>query len=145
MFSFSLNLIDFQKHYFIYSQTCIQRPPLVPEKLGLYAEGSMKKINGKWDSGWSLIFRLAIVDRWSLRQVWLYLVRFSFDSCKISNYDFINIFFPIFQMEGAILRSYERLFAMFQKVNFANHGNGRLRLQSQVVWGKTKNYVFFLF
>jgi hypothetical protein len=30
-----------------YSQTCIQRPPLGPEKCGRYAEGCLKKISGK--------------------------------------------------------------------------------------------------
>ena len=30
-----------------YSQTCVQRPPLGPEKPGRYAEGYMKKISGK--------------------------------------------------------------------------------------------------
>jgi hypothetical protein len=33
--------------HFIYSQTCVQRPPLGPEKRGRYAEGCMKKISGK--------------------------------------------------------------------------------------------------
>jgi hypothetical protein len=31
----------------MYSQTCVQRPPLGPEKCGRYAEGYMKKISGK--------------------------------------------------------------------------------------------------
>jgi hypothetical protein len=30
-----------------YSQTCVQRPPLGPEKCGRYAEGCLKKITGK--------------------------------------------------------------------------------------------------
>jgi hypothetical protein len=30
-----------------YSQTCVQRSPLGPEKRGRYAEGCMKKISGK--------------------------------------------------------------------------------------------------
>jgi hypothetical protein len=30
-----------------YSQTCVQRPPLGPEKCGRYAEGCLKKISGK--------------------------------------------------------------------------------------------------
>jgi hypothetical protein len=30
-----------------YSQTCVQRPPLGPEKRGRYAEVYMKKISGK--------------------------------------------------------------------------------------------------
>jgi len=30
-----------------YSQTCVQRPPLGPEKHGRYAKGCMKKISGK--------------------------------------------------------------------------------------------------
>ena len=34
-------------HNIIYSQTCVQRPPLGPEKYGHYAEGRMKKISGK--------------------------------------------------------------------------------------------------
>ncbi len=29
-----------------YSQTCVQRPPLGPEKRGDYAKGYMKKISG---------------------------------------------------------------------------------------------------
>jgi hypothetical protein len=31
----------------VYSQTCVQRPPLGPDKRGRYAEGYMKKISGK--------------------------------------------------------------------------------------------------
>ena len=31
----------------IYSQTCVQRPPLGPENRGRYAEGYMKKISGQ--------------------------------------------------------------------------------------------------
>jgi hypothetical protein len=31
----------------MYSQTCVQRPPLGPEKCGRYGEGYMKKISGK--------------------------------------------------------------------------------------------------
>ena len=30
----------------MYSQTCVQRPPLGPEKRGRYAEDCMKKISG---------------------------------------------------------------------------------------------------
>ena len=59
-----------------YSQTCVQRPPLGPEKRGRYAEGCMKKISGKQASGWSLWlqagrygFRLAVIQRWLLGQV----------------------------------------------------------------------------
>ena len=50
----------------MYSQTCIQRPPLGPEKCGCYTEGCLKK------SGVSNLqtdrygIRLAVVDRWSL-------------------------------------------------------------------------------
>jgi hypothetical protein len=38
----------------MYSQTCVQRPPLGPEKRGRYAEGCIKKISDKWASGWLL-------------------------------------------------------------------------------------------
>jgi hypothetical protein len=31
----------------IYSQTCVQRPPLEPEKRGRYVVDFMKKISGK--------------------------------------------------------------------------------------------------
>jgi hypothetical protein len=31
----------------MYSQTCVQRPPLGPEKHGRNAEGCMKRISGK--------------------------------------------------------------------------------------------------
>jgi hypothetical protein len=53
----------------LYSQTCVQQPPLGPEKRGRYAEGCMIKISGKWASCWPLWlygFRLAVVDRWPL-------------------------------------------------------------------------------
>ena len=30
-----------------YSQTCVQQPPLEPDKRGRYAEGYMKNISGK--------------------------------------------------------------------------------------------------
>jgi hypothetical protein len=35
------------KSEIVYSQTCVQRPPLGPEKRGRYAEGYMKKISGQ--------------------------------------------------------------------------------------------------
>ena len=41
-----LYLLDVQFN-FKYSQTCVQRPPLGPEKRGRYAEGYMKKISGQ--------------------------------------------------------------------------------------------------
>jgi hypothetical protein len=36
-----------QFQFYKYSRTCVQRPPLGPEKCGRYAEGYMKKISGK--------------------------------------------------------------------------------------------------
>ena len=37
-----------QSWYFcLYSQTCVQQPPLGHEKCGRYAESSLKKISGK--------------------------------------------------------------------------------------------------
>ena len=42
------NLNDLSKHLkSVYSQTCVQRLPLGPEKCGRYAEGCMEKISGK--------------------------------------------------------------------------------------------------
>ena len=37
-----------------YSQTCVQLPPLGPEKCGCYAKGCLKNISGKKALGWSL-------------------------------------------------------------------------------------------
>jgi hypothetical protein len=38
----------------IYSQTCVQRPPLGPEKSGHYTDGCLKKTSGKLAPGSSL-------------------------------------------------------------------------------------------
>ena len=49
-----------------YSQTCVQRPSLGPEKHGRYTQGCMKKIRiqaGRYG------FRLAVIQRWLLGQV----------------------------------------------------------------------------
>jgi hypothetical protein len=43
---------DFSR--FKYSQTCVQRPPLEPEKCGRYTEVCLKKISGKEASDWLL-------------------------------------------------------------------------------------------
>jgi hypothetical protein len=62
----------------LYSQTCVQRPPLGPEKRGRYADVYMKKISGKKASGWPLglqtgrCWQVAVIQRWPLGQVWLY-------------------------------------------------------------------------
>jgi hypothetical protein len=37
----------FIKKKYKYSQTCVQWPPLGPEKSGCYAEGGKKKISGE--------------------------------------------------------------------------------------------------
>ena len=39
----------------MYSQTCVQRPPLGPEKCGRYAEGCLKKTSGMEASDWPLL------------------------------------------------------------------------------------------
>jgi hypothetical protein len=54
------------------SQTCIQRPPLGPEKCGRYAEGCLKVVS-KAQTGY-YGFGMAVVQRWPLTQVWLYLI-----------------------------------------------------------------------
>ena len=57
-----------------YSQTCVQRPPLGPEKHGPYAEGCLKKLASYWPL-WlqtGRCWQVAVVQRWSLGQVWLF-------------------------------------------------------------------------
>jgi hypothetical protein len=47
---------------FIYSQTCVQRPPLGPEKSGRWKEVPDKTeiLTGRW------CIKLAVVNRWPL-------------------------------------------------------------------------------
>ncbi len=44
---FLISIFGFQIKAWEYSQTCVQRPSLGPEKRGRYAEDYMKKICGK--------------------------------------------------------------------------------------------------
>jgi len=50
-----------------------------PEKCGHYAGGCLKKMSGKEGSGWFLwlqtghCWQVAVIWRWSLEQVWLYI------------------------------------------------------------------------
>ena len=57
------------------SQSCVQQPPFEPGKHGCYAEGCLKNISGKWDSGRSLLLQsgycgqVVIARRWLLEKV----------------------------------------------------------------------------